>query len=243
WYAGWSGAKGSFHHRAVAIPEVMNLLCCTANETVVDLGCGPGALANSVTQAGARYVGIDLSRKLIRFARKHNQNRQTDFQVGDLTSPDLAGALGKARFDGAVFLLSLQDIHPLSAAVANAAGLLKPGGKLVVLMTHPCFRIPRQSGWGWDVGRKLQYRRVDHYLSPLQVPMQPHQGVGGITRSYHRPLSSYVSELCRHGLVIDQLREIPMTRLPRGQSVSRAEKRALQEIPLFLGLRAVRLPI
>ncbi|TGG90719.1 class I SAM-dependent methyltransferase [Natronospirillum operosum] len=241
WYAGWSGARGSFHHRKVAIPTVMDLLRCRAGESVIDLGCGPGALASAVAQAGARYTGVDLSRKLIRFARKHNQSRQADFQVGDLTDADLARTLGPARFDAAVFLLSLQDIHPMSAAIANAAAILRPGGRLVILMTHPCFRIPRQSGWGWDGGRKLQYRRVDHYLSPLQVPMQPHQGTGGITRSYHWPLSSYVSELSAQGLMIDQLQEIPMTRLPKEQSVSRAEKRALREIPLFLALRAQKL--
>lgn len=123
-------------------------------------------------------------------------------------------------------------------AIANAAALLKPDGRLVILMTHPCFRIPRQSGWGWDPGRKLQYRRVDHYMSPLLVPMEPHKHSAGITRSYHWPLSSYVSALSEHGPAIDQMLEIPMTRLPGDQKASRAEKRALKEIPLFLAIRA-----
>lgn len=238
WYLGWSGARGSFHHRTVAIPTVLDLLLCKPGDVIADLGCGPGSLAPAVTQTGASYVGIDLSLKLVRFARKHNQRPHAQFQVGDLTDAKLIRNLGGARFDAAVFLLSLQDIHPMPKALANAAALLKPSGRLVILMTHPCFRIPRQSGWGWDPGRKLQYRRVDHYMSPLQVPMEPHKNSAGITRSYHWPLSSYVGALNEHGLAIDQMLEIPMTLQPGNQKTSRAEKRALEEIPLFLALRA-----
>lgn len=243
WYAGWSGAQGSFHHRKLAIPTVMSLLDCQPGETVVDLGCGPGALAKSVTHAGARYLGIDLSRKLIQFAKKHNTEPGARFQVGNLADHDLPVTVGTDRFDACVFLLSLQDMHPMQHALQNAIRMLRPGGRIVLLLTHPCFRIPRQSGWGWDGGRKLQYRRIDQYLSPLQVPMQPHQGSGGITRSYHWPLSSYVTELANQGMVIDQLRELPMTQQAKQQRLSRAEKRALAEIPLFMGLRARKLGV
>jgi hypothetical protein len=45
--------------------------------------------------------------------------------------------------------------------VASAAWALQPGGRLVLLLTHPCFRIPRQSNWDWDQGSRLRYRRVD----------------------------------------------------------------------------------
>ena len=62
-------------------------------------------------------------------------------------------------------------------------------------MTHPCFRVPRQSGEGWDEQRKLLYRRVDRYLSPLAVPMKAYAGGRAATWSYHRPLEDYVNGL------------------------------------------------
>ena len=43
-------------------------------------------------------------------------------------------------------------VDPLEPALASAAWALRPGGRLALLLTHPCFRIPRQSGWGWDEG-------------------------------------------------------------------------------------------
>jgi hypothetical protein len=106
-------------------------------------------------------------------------------------------------------------------------------------MIHPCFRVPRQSGWGWDVQRQLQFRRVDRYLTPLSVPMRSTADGRAATRSYHRPLEHYVAVLAEAGFVIDTLREVPAQPVARG-SPSPAQRRAESEFPLFLGLRARR---
>jgi SAM-dependent methyltransferase len=146
-------------------------------------------------------------------------------------------------YDAVTFLLSIQDIDPLDAVLRNAGDSLRPGGRMVFLMTHPCFRIPRQSGWGWDEGRRLRYRRVDRYLTPLTVPMKVYgAGRRGATRSHHRPLQDYVEELTKFGLVVEKLREFPG---PSGAVARRrhstAERAANREIPLFLGLCALKL--
>jgi hypothetical protein len=109
------------------------------------------------------------------------------------------------------------------------------------MLTHPCFRIPRRSGWGWDQGRRLQYRRVDRYLSPLAVPMKHYGSSGhGATRSHHRPLERYVNGLAAHGLLIDCLRELATHKAPQPGPHARAARQANREIPLFLGMRAVK---
>jgi len=113
-------------------------------------------------------------------------------------------------------------------------------------MTHPSFRVPRQSGWGWDAARKLRYRRIDRYLTPLTVPLKsyaanPQGGEQGTSRSFHRPLHSYVNELAAQGLWLNALNEIPTYKRSRGKKQAEAENRANSEIPLFLALRAVKL--
>lgn len=114
-------------------------------------------------------------------------------------------------------------------------------GAAVLVMTHPCFRIPRQSGWGWDRRRRLQFRRVDHYLTPLAVPMKRYGEDGRqATRSHHRPLADYVNALASRGLLVDGAREIPSHRPPSPGPRAKAERRANREIPLLLGLRAVK---
>jgi hypothetical protein len=111
---------------------------------------------------------------------------------------------------------------------------------VVLLMTHPAFRQARHSGWGFDEGRKLTYRRVDAYLGELAVPMKS-LGGGLPTRSFHRPISTYVNALADAGFLTDTMLELPD--LPPERRPGRAAKgdaRGNAEIPIFLGLRAVR---
>lgn len=232
WYTGWNGKTGSRHHRHLAIPLALDLLGLSPGEHLVDLGCGHGVMATPTAKAGAIYTGVDLSPRLIATARR-DQPRGT-FHVADVTRLKAAPAFRPAACDAALFLLSIQDIDPLAEAITTASWLLRPGGRLVLVMLHPCFRVPRQSGWGWDEKRQLRYRRLDSYLSPLAVPMQPYPG--GTTRSYHRPLSAYVGALTAAGLTVNAMPEITGLR----SAGSRADRRAADEFPLLLGIRAVK---
>lgn len=238
WYDGWVGEGGSQHHRRVAVPETLKLLDLQRGESVLDVGAGQGVLAPEVTRAGAQYVGVDASPRLIELARKHHPGAGR-FLVGDARKLPTIKELQAGRFDAVVFLLSLQDMDPLGEVLRGAAAMLHPRGRMVIILTHPAFRIPRQSGWGWDEGRKLVYRRVDRYLTPLPVPMKPYPGRTGMTRSFHRPLGEYINGLAANGLLTDHLDELPGFKLNTGPAL-RANETARAEIPLFLGLRAVK---
>jgi ubiquinone/menaquinone biosynthesis C-methylase UbiE len=233
WYDGWMGKGGSKHHQRLAIPQATALLDLKPGETLLDIGCGQGVFAPFAKQAGATYTGMDVSSRLLDMARQYHGKDGT-FIEADACKIELSSGLRGGTFDAALFLLSIQDINPLDAAIRGAAFVLKPGGKLVMVMTHPAFRIPRQSGWGFDEGRKLTYRRIDRYLTPLNVPLKPYPGQSGVSISFHRAISTYVTELADHGLMIDALREIPSFKADDPESNNPAEK----EIPLFLALRA-----
>ena len=240
WYRGWVGVEGSEHHRRLAIPAVLELLALRPDERVLDIGAGHGVLAPYVAGAGATYTGIDTSETLIRIARTEHGDAGR-FILGDARALARVPGLMEGQFDAAVFLLSIQDMEPLDAVLASAAWSLKPGGRLVLLMKHPCFRVPRQSGWGWDERRRLRYRRIDRYQTPLPIPMKPYGGRRrGTTRTFHYPLEMYVNTLAAHGLVVDALREIPTYPKRTASTNARAEDLANREIPLFLGLRARR---
>jgi SAM-dependent methyltransferase len=246
WYDGWVGNEGSHHHRQLAIPALLDLLVPQPNEAILDLGAGQGVLAPYIAKAQASYTGVDASAKLIQLARRRH-GRQGRFWVGDVRHLDALPGIGAGTFAGVTFLLSLQDMDPLAHVLAAAAWALAPGGRVVIVITHPSFRVPRQSGWGWDPARKLRYRRIDHYLTPLAVPLKSYQvndrrgDAEGTSRSFHRPLHSYINELAAQGLWLNALNEIPTYKRSRGKKQAEAENRANSEIPLFLALRAVKM--
>src|SRR3954449_2000229 len=201
WYDGWVGQEGSNHHREVAVPVLLELLEPRPGESILDIGAGQGVLAPYITRAGVRYTGVDASPKMVDLARRRHGatggQSAPCFLTGDARDLHAVPGLRRGEFDAAVFLLSIQDMDRIDRVLEEAAWALKPGGRVVMVLTHPAFRVPRQSGWGWDEGRKLHYRRVDRYLTPLQVPMKSlrtRQGTA-TTRSFHRPLNVYVNDL------------------------------------------------
>lgn len=237
WYDGWMGQHGSRHHRQLALPAVLELLDPCPDDSILDVGAGQGVLAPHITARGARYTGVEISPRLLDRARqRHGQHGA--FLRGDARRLESIRGLAPASFDGVVFLLSIQDMNPLEDVLRAAAWALRPEGRLVILMTHPCFRIPRQSGWGRDDQRQLLYRRVDCYLTPLNVPLKSYgKRQGGVSISFHRPLNQYVNTLGQCGLLVDRLQEIT----GQEDGDTKAARRAAREIPLFLGIRARKL--
>jgi SAM-dependent methyltransferase len=238
WYDGWVGDRGSRYHQALVVPAALDLLDVHGGEAILEVGAGQGVLAAHVAEGGARYTGVDASPRLIELARRRHGDHGR-FLVGDARALRAVTGLEAASFDAAVFLLSLQDMDPIGPVVASVGWALRPTSRIVIVMTHPAFRQPRHAGWGYDEGRKLVYRRIDAYLTPMAVPMKA-IGDRPPSRSFHRPISTYVNALGDEGFAIDAMLEIPDTLDGERPSAGRAGARAAAEIPLFLALRAVR---
>lgn len=261
WYDGWVGAEGSDHHRKLAIPTVLELLDLREGEKLLDVGSGQGVLAPYAARDGVSYTGVEISPRLLEIAQKRHKGAGRFF-LGDARQLRDIDGLKPASFDAVVFLLSIQDMNPLEEILPASASMLRDGGRMVLLMTHPAFRIPRQSGWGHDQQRDLRFRRIDTYLTPLAVPMKQYSDVNrgnrgnrapqknaprrnetprddrqGVSISFHRPLSQYVNVLAACGMLIDAMREVPS----EPENASPQESRANAEIPLFLGIRARKL--
>ena len=120
---------------------------------------------------------------------------------------------------------------------------LRVGGRAVIVMMHPCFRVPRQSSWDWDYGKKIQYRRIDRYARPLDIPIatRPGRDPSQHTTFHHRPLADYINALGAAGLAVVACEEPLSHRRADAGGRSRGENRAAEEIPVFLALKAVRI--
>lgn len=234
WYNSLVGKEGHHYHQTVIFPRLLPLLKLTEHSSLLDIGCGQGILAQQLPK-GVEYVGIDTAAKLIEIARKQDRDHHHSYLVKDAshTLP-----FSTQTFTHAVAMLSLQNMEFPEKVIANVAKCLKPRGTLTLVLNHPAFRIPRQSGWG-ETDNKIQYRYVNRYLSPLKIPitMHPGQRQSDLTWSFHQPLSAFTKMLFDNGFVIEQLEELTSDKESQGKS-AKQENRARAEIPLFMIIKA-----
>jgi 2-polyprenyl-3-methyl-5-hydroxy-6-metoxy-1,4-benzoquinol methylase len=239
WYDQLVGPQGSEYQQRIIIPGVLRLLGSKAGETVVDVACGQGVLCRALAARGVEATGVDASRKLIDIARGHGPP-VIHYHVGDAGNLSF---LAPGRFDAAACVLAIQNIAAPAAVFTTVATALKPLGRFVLVMMHPCFRGAKETSWGWDEAAGAQYRRIDRYLLPRKTPIVMHPGADPkqYTWTFHRPLESYVKWLRNAGLLIDAMEEWPGHKSSTGARAA-AENTARKEIPLFLAIRAIKSP-
>ncbi len=96
---------------------------------VLDVGCGGGLLSESLADAGAEVVAIDLSAELIEVAKLHllESGASVDYRLVDVAN---LAANEPASFDAVCCMEMLEHVPDPAAIVADCARLLKPGGLL-----------------------------------------------------------------------------------------------------------------
>ena len=228
--------QGHYYHQHVVIPGVLKLLDLKPGSKLLDLACGNGVLAKSIPK-DVEYLGVDVAPSLINEAKRTDRNPNHKYIITDITKP----LTTPADFTHTAIILALQNIQDPINTLQNISQHIIKDGILIIVLNHPAFRIPRQSSWGIDEGRKIQYRRVDKYMSPMEIPinMNPSDRNSPITMSYHYPISDYSKMLKDAGFVIDLIEEWTSDKESEGRA-ARMENRSRSEIPLFLAIRAVK---
>lgn len=239
WYDSLVGMSGSDYHQTIVMPGVLKMLELKPGRRVLDLACGQGVFSRFLLGKKIKPEGLDSSEELLRMARSRSE-KSIPYHLGNASDAKL---LDGQEFDGIACLLAVQNMGKIEPVFQNVARWLKPKGKFVMVLTHPCFRIPRQTHWGWDEEKKIEYRRVDRYANEMKIPIltPPFVDKVNFTMTYHRPLQNYFSALLKAGLCVDSLEEWVSNKESAPGKRSRGENRARKEVPLFMAIRAVRI--
>ncbi|MER6714326.1 MULTISPECIES: class I SAM-dependent methyltransferase [unclassified Streptomyces] len=96
---------------------------------ILDLGCGTGSLSLLASEQGHRVTGVDLSPAMVTLAREKLAGRDAVFLVGDAAAPPV----GEQRFDAVLVRHVLWALPDPGRALRHWYGLLRPGGRLVLV--------------------------------------------------------------------------------------------------------------
>ena len=114
--AGWSERAGTYDAltaRATAFAIDPLLAAVVAGERVLDVGCGPGALAAAAAARGADVVGVDLAEGMVAEARRRHP--ELEFVCADAESLPFADG----AFDVAVGAFLVNHVPDPERAVAE----------------------------------------------------------------------------------------------------------------------------
>ncbi|MCA9844615.1 MAG: class I SAM-dependent methyltransferase [Dehalococcoidia bacterium] len=214
------GEQGDLTRRLLLDPVMLREAGDVRSARVLDVGCGEGRFCRMLEERGARCIGLDPTKGLLRAA---GEQGTAIVRGGGEQLP-----FEDAAFDLVVSYLTLVDIPDYRAAIGEMARVLTPGGRL--LLANLGFTTAMDP-WVRDDERRRLYRPMDRYFDEREL----HFAWSGISISnYHRPLGAYMDALLGEGLILERFLE-PM---PEDQSLREdPEVEDWFRIPEFLVMR------
>lgn len=121
----YSGTAGEFWRRFEE-SLALEFLGGPANR-ILDLGCGPGRLADSLSPLASVVLGVDIAEAMISVACARSHPENVRYSVMDATRT----ALKSECFDAVISLGMFEYLSDPSPFLSEILRILKPGGRVV----------------------------------------------------------------------------------------------------------------
>lgn len=209
-------------------PATQRLLAVHSGERVLDIACGNGLTSRRLALLGAEVVAFDFSTEMIAYARQRTEGQEyaskITYHVVDATDEAALLQLGPDPFDAALCSMALFDMAEIGPLMRTLTRLLRPGGRFVFSVLHPCFN----NSSAWQVAEMEDREgeivtvysiKVHGYMTPTiargaAIPGQPRPQL-----YFHRPLHVLLGAALEAGFVLDGLEEraFPADHVPPGR--------------------------
>ncbi len=205
--------EGNQFQQFLVGPTSERLLDLHPGEQVIEIACGNGIFAKRMAQLGASVTAADFSEKLIELAKKRNADyvHAIDYRVVDATNEEQLLSLGKQRFDAAVCNMALMDMPAIDPLLSALSKMLKPNGRFVFSLMHPCFngnmKLMLEEDDRDGVLTEVHSVKVSRYLTP-----STQKGLGIVGQPmpqyyFFRPLHQIFNACFKAGFVVNGLEE------------------------------------
>jgi SAM-dependent methyltransferase len=141
-YARWRNSELGRLTEAIERKLIWNMVGDVSGKTVLEIGCGDGALAVELARRGARVIGIDTSRAMLAAARERAE--KAGEQVKFIAANAEALPFEDGTFDVVIavtILCFVKDARPVFSAIGR---VLRPGGTLVI------GELGKRSSWAME---------------------------------------------------------------------------------------------
>lgn len=216
-----TAGEGDMSHSMLIRPAMERLLELKEGETLLEVACGNGSFARKLAWQGAgKIVAFDFSANFIEIARSRTETAglsdKTEYHLIDATDEAALLALGEGRFDAAYASMALMDMAQIDPLMRAMSRLLKPGGRFVFSVTHPCFnhsgitRIVEEATGADGILRDSYSVKILEYASYKDGAPKLGTGIPGQPKSqyyFERTLSGLFAAGFKAGLVLDGLEE------------------------------------
>jgi len=195
-------------------PAIERLLELCPGERILDVACGNGLTSRRLAARGAEVVAFDFAEELIAHAHRRTTEHveRITYRVLDATDEAALLALGEGQFDGALCNMALFDMADIEPLMRVLARLLRPGGRFVFSVIHPCFNSPHMAHVAEMEDQEGQIVtaysvKIFNYISPTMNRAAALAGQPKPQIIFHRPLQTLLGAGFDAGFVLDGIEE------------------------------------
>lgn len=179
-------------------PATLSLLPDVKDKHVLDAGCGPGLYAEILLDRGATVTAIDISPKMIHFAKRRLGDRASIRRV-NLEEP--LDFMADKSVDVVLASLVMDYIRDWNCVFSEFSRILRDDGYFIFSTEHPSTK--------WEVRDHPRIKKGPKNYFDLEIIDFLWTGFGKpvLVSSYRRPLSTFFECLHAAGFYLDKLIE------------------------------------
>lgn len=186
-YTAWSPTYDTMENptRDLDLAATRESLAGLHCQTILEVGCGTGKNTSFLAQIGEQVQAVDFSEGMMAQARLKVQAPNVTFVAADLTQP---WPCADRSIDLISINLVLEHVADLGFVFAEAARVLRVGGRMFICELHPFKQYQGKKATFEQQGQTTQITAFVHHISDyLDVAGQHGFSLARLAEWWHQP--------------------------------------------------------